>query len=385
MVSNPRGSVWSHPGMPALGAMTCLGFSGYALLLPVAPSWAVFGGAGTTGAGLVNGVLLLATVLTQLGVPAMLRRVGWGPVTAGGLVLLGGGALLHLLSSDLPAVLAASAVRGVGFGALTVTGSAAAGLLVPPGRRGSAIGAYGLAVALPNLVLLPLGPTIVDRWGYTPTFLVAALPLLGVPFALALSAHLRPEDDEEVETGRPPRALLAPSGVLLAVTLAGGAVLTFAPQLVVDPTVATVGLALMGLTAAVARWLVGGLADRHGPHPFMLPLVLTTVVGMSALALAAREPALPGASLVVFLLGCTVLGTSYGALQNLTLVAAFAAVPRRDTHTASAVWNIGFDAGTAAGSVLVGALAAGAGFPVALLVAGLLSLLTLPLTRRPAR
>ena len=50
---------------------------------------------------------------------------------------------------------------------------------------------------------------------------------------------------------------------------------------------------------------------------------------------------------------------------------------------ASAVWNIGFDAGTAAGSVLVGALAAGVGFPAALLVAGALSLLTVPLTRRP--
>jgi predicted MFS family arabinose efflux permease len=371
--------------MPALGAMTCLGFSGYALLLPVAPLWAVHGGAGTTGAGLVNGVLLLATVLTQLGVPAMLRRLGWGPVTAGGLVLLGGGSLLHVAGDALPVVLAASAVRGVGFGMLTVTGSAAAGLLVPPARRGAAIGGYGLAVAVPNLVLLPLGPTIVDLWGFPPAFVVAALPLLGVPFALALAHHLRPEDEEETETGRPTRSLLAPAGVLLAVTLAGGAVLTFAPQLVDQAVVASGGLALLGLTAALSRWLVGGLADRHGPHPFLPPLVLTTVAGMAAIALAVREPALPGVSLVVFLAGCAVLGASYGALQNLTLVASFAAVPRRDTHTASAVWNIGFDAGTATGSVLVGALAAGTGFPTALLFAGLLSLLTLPLTRRPAR
>lgn len=379
-----RSSVWTHPGMPALAAMTTLGFSGYAVLLPVAPLWAVHGGAGTTGAGLVNGVLLLATVLTQLGVPAMLRRLGWGPVTAGGLVLLGGGALLHLAGDSLPAVLATSVVRGAGFGMLTVTGSAAAGLLVPAARRGAAIGTYGLAVAAPNLVLLPLGPTLVDRSGFAPVFALAALPLLGVPFALAVSRHLRPEDEEETETGRPARALLAPAAVLLAVTLAGGAVLTFAPQFVADPAAASAGLALLGLTAALSRWLVGGLADRHGPHPFLPPLVVGTVAGMATIALAVRDPGLGGAALLVFLVGCAVLGTSYGALQNLTLVASFAAVPRRDTHTASAVWNIGFDAGTAAGSVLVGALAAGTGFPTALLVAGLLSLLTLPLTRRPA-
>lgn len=379
-----RSSVWTHPGMPALAAMTTLGFSGYAVLLPVAPLWAVHGGAGTTGAGLVNGVLLAATVLTQLGVPAMLRRLGWGPVTAGGLLFLGGGALLHVAGDSLPAVLATSAVRGIGFGMLTVTGSAAAGLLVPAARRGAAIGTYGLAVAAPNLLLLPLGPALVDRWGFAPAFALAALPLLGVPFALSVARHLRPEDEEETETGRPSRALLAPAGVLLAVTLAGGAVLTFAPQLVADPAAASAGLALLGLTAALSRWLVGGLADRHGPHPFLPPLVVATVAGMATIALAVRDPGLTGAALLAFLVGCAVLGTSYGALQNLTLVASFDAVSRRDTHTASAVWNIGFDAGTAAGSVLVGSLAAGVGFPTALLVAGLLSLLTLPLTRGPA-
>ena len=379
-----RSSVWTHPGMPALAAMTTLGFSGYAVLLPVAPLWAVHGGAGTTGAGLVNGVLLAATVLTQLGVPAMLRRLGWGPVTAGGLLFLGGGALLHVAGDSLPAVLATSAVRGIGFGMLTVTGSAAAGLLVPAARRGAAIGTYGLAVAAPNLLLLPLGPALVDRWGFAPAFALAALPLLGVPFALSVARHLRPEDEEETETGRPSRALLAPAGVLLAVTLAGGAVLTFAPQLVADPAAAAAGRALRGLTAARSRWLGGGLADRPGPHPFLPPLVVATVAGMATIALAVRDPGLTGAALLAFLVGCAVLGTSYGALQNLTLVASFDAVSRRDTHTASAVWNIGFDAGTAAGSVLVGSLAAGVGFPTALLVAGLLSLLTLPLTRGPA-
>src|SRR5690625_7865198 len=75
--------------MPLLVAMTLLGFSGYAALLPVAPLWAVHGGAGSMGAGLVNGVLMLFTVLTQLVVPASLRRFGWAPVLAAGMLLLG--------------------------------------------------------------------------------------------------------------------------------------------------------------------------------------------------------------------------------------------------------------------------------------------------------
>ena len=66
-------------------------------------------------------------------------------------------------------------------------------------------------------------------------------------------------------------------------------------------------------------------------------------------------------------LGMTVVGVSYGSLQNLTLVAAFAAVPARQHSTASAVWNIGFDAGTGLGSLVVGFIAAGTSFSVGLL------------------
>ena len=51
--------------------------------------------------------------------------------------------------------------------------------------------------------------------------------------------------------------------------------------------------------------------------------------------------------------GALALGISYGALQNLALLIAFAHVPAPGIPTASAVWNIGFDAGTAAGAVMV--------------------------------
>jgi hypothetical protein len=74
-----------------------------------------------------------------------------------------------------------------------------------------------------------------------------------------------------------------------------------------------------------------------------------------------------------------VVGVCYGGLQNLTLVVAFQVVDRRDYGVASAVWNVGFDAGTGLGAVLVGLIATGASFPVALLVGAGLSLTTLPL------
>lgn len=380
--------------MAPLVVMTCTGFSGYAVLLTVAPLWAVQGGATTAGSGLVNGVLLLFTVLTQLLVPRALQRFGWGLVLAAGLVLLGVPGVMLSLSDGLGVVLGLSAVRGVGFGVITVAGGAAVAALVGAHRRGEAIGAYGLAVAVPNLVLLPAGPWIAESVGYWVAFTLSALPLAGIPAALRLASALRlsapdlhpgmtalpdPRDPESAAY----RRLLRPMLLLLAVTLAGGAVITFTPQMVDSPSVAAGGLFLMGLSAALSRWRVGVFADRYGAQRFLVPLVPLTGVGMALVSwsVANSDSVRVGSFLVAMFL----VGLCYGGLQNLTLLMSFTAVSRRHHNLASAVWNVGFDAGTALGSVAVGVIAELTSFATAFLFAGAIAVATLPLAlRRPA-
>ena len=380
--------------MRPLVAMTFLGFCGYAVLLPVAPLWAVHGGADTGESGLVNGVLLLFTVLTQLLVPPALRRYGWGPVLAAGMVLLGIPAAAYALSDGLGPVLVLSALRGVGFGVLTVTGSAAVAALVGTERRGEAIGTYGLAVALPNLVLLPAGPWLAEQVGFGVVFALSALPLLGIPPALRLAATLHQGAPDLLHLGherRDPadpesaayRPLLRPTLLLLSVTLAGGAVITFAPQMVADDLIATAGLFVMGVVAALGRWRAGILADRRGAQPFLGPLVLLTGGGMALVAWSVADPARTRTT--AFLAAMVLVGLAYGALQNLTLVVAFASVSRRHHNLASAVWNVGFDAGTAIGSVAVGAIAVRTSFgPAFWMVAGA-AVAVLPLAVRSPR
>ncbi|MGB7425966.1 MAG: MFS transporter [Ornithinimicrobium sp.] len=384
--------------MPALVGVTVTGFSGYAALLPTSPLWAVQGGASEAGAGLVNGVLLLFTVLTQLFVPGLLRRYGWSVVIGSGMALMGVPALLHIFSDALVPILVLSAIRGVGFGILTVTGSAAVAELVEPERRGKAIGAYGLAIALPNLVVLPLAPWVAQTWSFTWVFIVAGVPLLGIPFVIALGrvlqdppADLGPVEPaesvgedaesamrEEMSVRTASVRLLVPTVLLLGVTLSGGALTTFAPQMVDSGAASTAALFGIGATAAVSRWGMGGLSDRFGAHRFIWPLTLLTVLSMAlcAWAVAVSTPS-PGV-LVVFVVAACLVGVSYGGLQNLTLVVAFEAVTRAHFRLASAVWNVGFDLGTGLGSVLVGLLAAGFGFGTAMLVAAAVSACTLP-------
>jgi MFS family permease len=371
----PTRSVLREPGMPLLVLMTGLGFSGYAALLPVAPLWAVHGGAGAQGAGAVNGVLMLLTVLTQLVVPRALRLLGWTPVLGAGMLLLGAPTALFALSDSLSLILLVSAVRGMGFGVLTVTGSALVAELVEPARRGQAIGVYGLAIAAPQILFVSGGPWAVEHLGYGVIFAIGLLPVIGAVPAMMLGRRV---DHVPDPTEPPPYlSLLRPMALLLAVTLAGGALITFMAPMSDSALLSTLALLCMTAVAAVARWRAGGLADRHGARAFIWPLVLLTVVGMSVVAWAVRDP--QATTAWALLLGATIVGVSYGGLQNLTLVVAFESVSRPHYGAASAVWNVGFDAGTGAGAVMIGLIAGGSSYSTAMLVGGAVSLLTVPL------
>lgn len=367
-------SVWRAPGMRALLAMSALGFAGYAMLLPTAPLWARSSGADEAGAGLVNAVLMLATVLVQTTVPWALRTIGWRGTMIAGMLLLGAPSALLILTDALWGILALSAVRGAGFAVLTVCGASAVAHLVPESHRGRAIGAYGLSIAVPQFFLLPVSAWIAESVDFRIVFALGCLPVLAVPFAALLGARIHRGDDaieegagaaDAIGRGRVLLSLAVPALVLLAITTPGGAIISFAPQFGYAAVTVVVGLFAFTGVAAFTRWLAGGLADQFGPHRFIAPLLIIGAVG---LVVAAWAVAAPDRSPVALVGGMVLTGAAYGALQNLTLVVSFAVVPNRLRDVASTIWNIGFDTGTGLGSLAVGFIAAGTSFTMGLAV-----------------
>lgn len=372
---------------------TVLGFGGYALLLPVVPLWA--SAAGGLAAGATTGALMLTTILTQLGVPRLVARWGYRPVLGAGLVLLGAPTPLLALSSALGPVLAVSAARGVGFGLLTVVGSALVAELVPPAEHGRAAARYGVAIGVPQLVLLPAGVTVVDVAGFTGVFVAAGvapllgllvLPALRVPGPMAAvgargRAVPRPsaEDPPGAPAGSGPgrRLAAAPLVAMLTCSMAQGGLVTFLP-LAVPGSAVLVAAALL-VTAAgalVGRTVAGRLVDRHGMSGRLLrPGMALAAVGMGVEVLALGGPVGGGLLLVV---GAAVVGVGFGLVQNDALTTMFAASGPAGYGSASAAWNIAYDAGTGIGAVGLGAVADPFGFraafglsAVVLLVAGL--------------
>jgi MFS family permease len=226
----------------------------------------------------------------------VLAGLGWRWTLVLGSGLLGLPALGHLATDRLWPVIALAVLRGLGFGVVTVCAVVAVSAFVGPGRRGRAIGALGLAIAVPQVVLVPVAPWLAERAGFGLVFTLAVLPALAIPLAWPIARAVGDSDRAPADrSGRGAaaalwRALSGPIAALVVITASGGAILTFTPHLLASPALGFAGLFAFTGTAAATRWAAGGVADRFGATAAIAPLLLTGALGLAAIALVRQQP-----------------------------------------------------------------------------------------------
>ncbi|GAA4819160.1 MFS transporter [Actinomycetospora corticicola] len=345
-------------------------------------------------------MFMAATVVSQLGVPALLRAVGHRAALALGALALGAPAALLPLSPSLGLLVPVAVARGVGFGILTVTGAALVSDLVPPAIRGRATGVYGIAIGLPQLVLLTGGVWAWSRLGPTPVLLLgAALPLLALPAMALLPRRVVVPDDgsgtvpgdrpdggggtADEATGERPslhvRTVAGPWVVMLVCAASAGGVITVLPLVGAGAT-STAALSLFALTLAqlVGRGVSGELGDRlHLAGRITRPSLVVTALG----AATAAGGLLAGSAPVV-VTGAGLVGLGFGAVQNDTLVTLFDRAGPGRSGTASSVWNTAYDAGTGVGATALAAVLGALGAPWSFAVAALACVTALGATWR---
>jgi MFS family permease len=352
------------------------------LLLSVTPLAAAAAGAGTSGAGLVTGALLLGTVAAELATPALMRRCRYRTLISAGALLMGVPALALLAGGPLVVIAAVSVLRGFGFGLGTVMDALTAELL-PPDQRGEGFGLYGVVDCVPGVVALPLGVWLADHYGFAAVVLLAAAtalaPLAAFWWMPGTADPRRATTDARAEQ---PAGLLAglrrPGQLRLALlftttTMAAGVVVSFLPlAAAVSRNVAAIGLLVQALTATVSRWWAGRHGDRHGHAGLLLPGLGLSALGMIAMIWLAT-PAL--------IAGMCLFGFGFGIIQNATLVLMLEGLPASGIGAASALWNLAYDAGYGIGPVVFGLFVGHTGYPGAFAATGVLMLAALPASR----
>jgi MFS family permease len=358
---------------------------GFYLLLSVTPMYAAAAGAGSAGAGLVTGVLLLGTVAAELAAPILMKRYEHRMLLAAGAVLLGAPALALLAGGPLAVIIAVSVVRGFGFGLATVVTGALTAVLLPPERRGEGLGLFGVVACVPGVVALPSGVWLAGRSGYPVVVGLAAaaalVPLAAFPWlpgagrrAAGAGAAGQPTG---LLAGLRHDGQLRLSLIFAASTVAAGVVVSFLPLAAgVSGTVAAVGLLAQALTATISRWWAGRHGDRHGHSGLLVPGLVIASLGMAAMIWLASPAAV--------IVGMCLFGTGFGIIQNATFVLMIDRMPASGLGTASALWNLAYDAGYGAGPAAFGLFAGHTGYPAGFALTSVLMLAALPAARRAA-
>ena len=336
------------------------------LLLSVMPMLAAAAGAGSSGAGLITGSLLLGTVA------AAIRRFGYRTVLAAGAVLLGVPALAMLVREPEPVMVSVSFVRGIGFGLAGVTTGALTAKLLPPERRGEGLGLLGIVSGVPAIVALPSGVWLAGHH-----LAAAAAAIAAVTGLLPLAAiRCLPGGREAQPAARGGRtagrrvsgAALRLPLIFAAATVAVGVVDSFLPIAKGIPSSLTsAALLVQAVTATLSRWQAGKRGDRYGHARLLIPALAVAALGMAAMIMLG-SPVAVFAAMVLF-------GAGFGVVENATFALLIEQLPEAK---ASALWNFAYDAGYGAGPAAFGLICVRTGYPVAFALTGALILTAVP-------
>lgn len=210
----------------------------------------------------VGNAFLLSVGTAMLTAGKLVDRYGPKRLFVGGCLVFGLGALLSAVSQNMPQLLAARVLQGLGSAPLVPAGLGMLARAYPGGpSRGRAVGAWFASAGL-SLAVGPLGAgALVTAFGWRSLFLaLAGLGALGAALAQAGLPHLAGERRTSADVlGQ----------LLIAVTLLGSMVM-----LIGRGDQAQWWPVLLGLCATV---LLGGcflLVERSVSHPLLPPEIL---------------------------------------------------------------------------------------------------------------
>ncbi|WP_171165613.1 MFS transporter [Streptomyces sp. I05A-00742] len=289
----------------------------------------------------------------------LVDRFGPGAVALAGLTLFCAGTLLGAVAGSFGLLIGSRVLQGAGAGLASPAALAGAVSGFPAERRGTALGIWGAASGLSNLVGPLLGGVLTEVWGWRANWW-ALLPLGLVTAACVLrwvrpGATTGPRPPVREPGGRPPMAAVHEASAVAALTFAVMIGTFFLVEQYLQHAAgygvlrAALAPMVLALCIGAAGPVAGRLTDRFGER-------VPAAAGFLACAVAFAAYALPGTALhgPWLLPGGLLLGTGLGLLFPATSRAALNSVPQGLHGRASAQLSFGRLAGAACGAALAG-------------------------------
>lgn len=266
------------------------GMNGFILL----PLYVTSLGGTEVEVGLVMGLYNAVGIVCQPLVGPWVDALGRRPFMLAGVGLALAAALLAVAAPSVPLLALVRVLQGLGFSCFFVANYSYVIDLVPPARRGWALGIYGVAGLVGTAVAPLLGEGIIRRLGFRPLFaLSAALMVVCGAFVRGLRERARefapPVRGFPWERGGLREALQLSMAVTLFFGLGAGTIFVFLPTFAEHLGVRTLALfyTAFSLAAIGVRVFGGRLSDVHGRRAVIVPAMYIQAGATAVLALVA--------------------------------------------------------------------------------------------------
>ncbi len=339
-------------------------------------------GADPTTIGWVSGIAWTTSVLCVPVTGTLIDRLGRRRFLFSGAVAMIVGCVLFTIADDVgPLLFGARILQGFGFSFFFVAASTLATDLAPPSRLSQAIGWFGATMVATNAISPAIAEPLAVRYGWEAVFWGTAAFAAG---AAVVGTRLAAPTHRAETVASPFRDVLRIAKlrpVWLVSALAGllfGACITFASPWAIDSGFENVGLFFISYACASAgiRLVAGGLADRVGR--LAVAIGAMSVYGLAPLLV--MEIGRVGLILPGVLLG-SAQGLYYPALNALAVEWSSSQV----RATVMALYNGAFNVGFTIGSVGMGPVASGFGYPTMFGIAASASVFAILLMARMRR
>ena len=313
--------------------------------------------------GVVMGLFNAVGILCQPVVGPWIDALGRKPFMLAGVGLVIAAALLAAAVPSIPALVLVRVLQGLGFSCFFVANYSYVIDLVPPARRGWALGLYGVAGLVATALAPLVGEWVIRRFGFRPLFAVsAALAAVAAVFVWSLRERRR-------EVALPVRGFPWERGGLadlfhlsMAVTLffglGAGTIFVFLPTFAESLGVRT--LALFYTAYAVAaigvRLFAGQLIDTRGRRAVIVPSMFIQTAATALLAAvgflvtrASQTPVVPA----LFVAGL-MSGGAHGFLYPGLAALVTDQTPETRRGVVVGIFSAVFLAGQTSGSFLFG-------------------------------
>ena len=241
--------------------------------------------------GVVMGLFNAVGILCQPVVGPWIDALGRKPFMLAGVGLVIAAALLAAAVPSIPALVLVRVLQGLGFSCFFVANYSYVIDLVPPARRGWALGLYGVAGLVATALAPLVGEWVIRRFGFRPLFAMsAALAVVAAVFVWYLEERRR-------EVALPVRGFPWERGGLadlfhlsMAVTLffglGAGTIFVFLPTFAESLGVRTLALfyTAYALAAIGVRVFGGQLIDTRGRRAVIVPSMFIQTAATALLA-----------------------------------------------------------------------------------------------------